>query len=445
MHFIGIGGVSMSALAMLYRSNGYTVTGSDLCRNNFTDELIAAGIQVFIGHSAKNVKGSSLVVKNAAIPDDNPEVLAAKAAVIPIKDRAEVLGLAAARFDKCIAVSGTHGKTTCSGMAAAILTAAGFDPSAHIGGLMQDTGSQYILGGGRLFVTEACEYCRSFLHISPDTAVILNAAMDHPDCYKDLSDVQRAFRRFLFKVKPGGAAVINADDRNSEMLMCAPPCEIVTFGIKSGEIRARHIKRVNGRFSFDIYEKGKRLCRVTLKVFGKHNIYNALAAAAASIRHGAGADAIKAGLEGFSGMKRRFEYWGGISGAEVYHDYAHHPQEIAATLKAAKALKRRPVICVFQPHTYSRTQRLFNEFITVLKKPDAVIMPEIYAARERPIEGVTSAAVCACLRKTGRNAQAYESFADTAAAVKAAAKSGALILILGAGDIENLKADLWKD
>ena len=267
--------------------------------------------------------------------------------------------------------------------------------------------------------------------------------MDHPDCYKDLADVQNAFRRFVLNVKQGGAAVINADDINSDILRCAPPCEIITFGIKAGHYRAKHIKRENGRYSFDILERGKFLCRVSLKVFGRHNIYNALAATVAARRHGANAAAVKAGLEDFSGMKRRFELWGNICGAPTYHDYAHHPDEIMATLKTAKTLKKRKIICVFQPHTYSRTQNLYKDFIKVLKKFDLILMPEIYAARENPIDGITSAAICAALNKKGRAAYACKDFPETAERIKTTATPSSLILILGAGNIENLKEYLF--
>lgn len=443
-HFIGIGGVSMSALAVFYKSAGWEVTGSDISAGEFTDKLKERGIKVFLSHAAENVNGCLLVVKNAAIAEDNPEVMAARERNIVIKERAEVLGEIAAQYGVTIAVSGTHGKTTCSGMLASVFMKAGLMPTVHIGGSMQQTGSNFVLGKKDYFITEACEYKRSFLHIAPDTAVILNAEMDHPDCYKDLPDIQNAFMRFLTGVKSGGTAILNGDDRCSAILREAPPCAVRTFGLgRRNNYRAKHIRQKSGKYAFDIYEDGSKLCAARLDVFGRHNIYNALAAAAAARRSGVGPKHISAGLESFSGVKRRYELWGRLNGAEVYHDYAHHPQEIAAALRTAKMLGKDRVICVFQPHTYSRTQRLKAEFVKVLKKADVIFLAAIYPAREKPIPGITSEALAEAISKNKKTVSAYGAFGALAAAMKTAAGKGDLVLILGAGDIENLKTELF--
>ena len=444
-HFIGIGGVSMSALAAFYKAAGFAVSGSDIAEGAFTNALRAGGAEVSIGHSAENIKGCGIVIKNAAISADNPEITEAVRRGIPVKGRSEVLGEIAAGYESCIAVGGAHGKTTCGGMLANIFTAAGLNPSAHIGGVMLNTGSQYILGGKKYFITEACEYKRGFLHIKPNTAVALNVAMDHPDCYRDIGDITGAFFEFLRGVQSGGAAVLNGDDKILAGFKGALPCGTVFFGLKRrNEYRAADISQDGGKYSFDVYERGVKLCRVSLKILGKHNIYNALAACATARLYGVSGGHIAAGLDGFLGMRRRFEFWGKVNGAEVYHDYAHHPQEITATLKAARRLlSRGRIICVFQPHTYTRTQKLFDKFVEALQGADVNILAEIYPARETPIEGVASAALKDALLAKGGNACACPDFTAVCRKVKELAREGDVILILGAGDIDGLKEILF--
>jgi len=469
IHFVGIGGVSMSAIAAFCKAAGYEVSGSDLCESAFTNELRRQGVTVNIGHSADNAEGCLAVVKNAAIGADNPEIAAAAGLGIPIRERAEVLGKIANGYEACIAVSGTHGKTTCSGMLANIFISAGLEPSVHIGGIMINLGSQYRLSEGRkYFITEACEYKKSFLHLFPDTAVILNVAMDHPDCYKDINDVAAAFVKFLSNIKSGGAAVLNGDDLLLRGMSAAHPCKTSYFGFKKhNAYRAVNIKRFGGRYGFDLIEDGKKLCFITLRVLGRHNIYNALAAAAVARRYGISADKIKSGLDGFAGMKRRFEYWGNFQGAESYHDYAHHPQEITAVLKTAysmlNAQRSMPgggknnkgkirnkkeernaggrIICVFQPHTYSRTRRLFKRFAKALCSADIVIIAGIYAAREKPLPGVTSGALAETVNMLRGETAAYAclDFKGVSEKIKEFARAGDAVLVLGAGDIEQLK------
>jgi UDP-N-acetylmuramate--alanine ligase len=265
VHFIGVGGVSMSALAMFYRAAGYTVSGSDISEGAFLTALKENGIPVTVGHSAANVRDCGLVIKNAAIADDNPELIEAVRRGVPVKCRSEALGETAARHAHCIAVSGSHGKTTCGGMITSVFTAAGPNPSAHIGGAMVNTGSQYVIGGGEYFITEACEYKRGFLHIAPDTAVVLNVAMDHPDCFKDVADVSGAFFEFLSGLKGGGTAVINGDDKNIAGFEKSLLCRAVRFGLKRrNDYRAMRIGQTFGKYGFDIFEGGLKLCRVAL-------------------------------------------------------------------------------------------------------------------------------------------------------------------------------------
>ena len=437
----------MSALAMFYKAAGYSVSGSDIAEGAYTKALREHGVNVATGHSASNIDGCGLVVKNAAISADNPEVRAAREQGITVKERAEILGETASRYNKCIAVSGAHGKTTCGGMLSNIFLEAKLDPSVHIGGTMLNLGSQYRVGGGEYFITEACEYKRSFLHIAPDTAVVLNVAMDHPDCYKDIDDVGEAFARFLRLVKRGGAAVLNGDDKYLAALSKTLSCQTVFFGLNKGNAyRASDISHEKGRYAFDLREKGNRLCRVRLKVLGRHNIYNALAAAAAARLYGIPVQAVKDGLESFAGMRRRFEYWGNLDGAEVYHDYAHHPQEITATLKAAAPLLTSPqsrLICVFQPHTYTRTQKLFDKFVESLEQAGIIILAAIYPAREPPIPGVTSEALKTALELRGKEAYLCPDFKGLAEKIKEIAKYGDVVLVLGAGDVETLKEFLF--
>lgn len=445
-HFIGIGGVSMSALAMFYKAAGFEVSGSDISEGAFTEALRENGVEVAIGHSAENVRDCGVVIKNAAISGENPELAAAVERGIPVKDRSEVLGEIAAAHKYCIAVAGSHGKTTCGGMLANIFMTAGMDPSAHIGGVMLNTGSQYVIGGGEYFITEACEYKRGFLHIKPDVAVVLNVAMDHPDCYKDIGDISCAFFEFISGVKEGGAAVLNGDDETLRLSAQMPlPVRQHFFGLEGhNEYRAANIAQAGGRYSFGIVERGESLCRVSLKILGKHNIYNALAACAAARQYGISPGDIKAGLEGFAGMRRRFEYWGRVNGAEVYHDYAHHPQEIAATVLAARqALPHGRMICVFQPHTYTRTQKLFDKFVDALQGADVNILAEIYPAREKPIDGVTGGALKDALLLKGNKAYACADFPAVCGKIKELAREGDVALILGAGDIDKLKELLF--
>jgi len=339
-------------------------------------------------------------------------------------------------------------------MLANIFITARLEPSVHIGGVMVNAESQYLIGKNDYFITEACEYKRSLLHLFPDTAVVLNIAMDHPDCYKDITDVAAAFKEFLSNIKKGGSAVLNGDDALLAGITqgdATPPSPcVIFFGLKKhNNFRADGITGKNGRYSFDLIENGKKLCRLSLQVPGRYNIYNALAAAASARIHGVSADGIKKGLEAFRGIKRRFEYWGEIQGAAVYHDYAHHPQEIAAVLKAARHIASGRILCVFQPHTYSRTKRLFDKFVKALIKTDICILAQIYAARETPLAGITSGALADAVNNFGEKnakelkAQACADFNGICVKIKEQAREGDIILILGAGDIENLKEFLF--
>jgi UDP-N-acetylmuramate--alanine ligase len=479
IHFIGIGGVSMSKLARAARERNYTVTGSDLVYNPVFDELSAAGILVRVGHRAENVAGADLVVATAAIPDGNPELRSAAARSIPVMDRAEFLGRLCDAFDSVAAVAGCHGKTTASGMAGYILQKAGLRPALHIGGelcggkadgdgdggkrrggdggngaLSDYARADYALsdcarndgrGGARsVMVAEACEYKRSFLQLRADFPVILNIGADHLDCYKDLREIKTAFADFLRVRRPGGAVIANGDDKNAaDALRETARDETLLFGFgKNCDYRARNLSEEGGRFSFDLYEGGGKLARVSLGVPGRHNVYYALAAAAVARQYGVTKEAVAAALWDFAGMKRRFEYRAEVNGAKVYHDYAHHPDEAAAVFRAARLMKPERLVCVFQPHTYSRTKNLLNEFARVLRSADVAVVTDIYAARETPDEGVSGRALCERINGAGKAVKRaclyIPSFAEIRSFLSGELRRGDLCLVLGAGDIDGL-------
>ncbi|MDR1094628.1 MAG: UDP-N-acetylmuramate--L-alanine ligase [Clostridiales bacterium] len=490
IHFVGIGGASMSKLARAAGEQGYAVTGSDLLCGPAFDGLAAAGVRAYTGHRAENIGNADLIVATAAIPADNPELLAAAARKIPVMGRAEFLGRLCDGFQSVAAFAGCHGKTTASGMAGYILQKAGLRPALHIGGELCRDGETEdrrdglgagrgsgLCGGGTMgdgaqedgrngsgarrggelcrgdttgrggarsvMVVEACEYKRGFLQIRADFPVILNIGADHLDCYKDLREIKGAFADFLRVRRAGGAVIANGDDRNTADALRGAGCGAVLFGFgKNCEYRARGLSEEGGRFSFDLYERGEKLARASLGVPGRHNVYNALAAAAVARRYGVTKAAVAAALWDFAGMKRRFEYRAEVNGAKIFHDYAHHPDEIAAVFRAARLMKPARLVCVFQPHTYSRTKNLLNEFVRVLRLADVAVIADVYAARETPDLSVSGRILCGKVNGAGRGAKKacryFPSFGEIREFLSGELKRGDLCLALGAGDIDGL-------
>ena len=430
VHLAGIGGVSMSPLAEVLHSMGLAVQGSDQTDSPVVEQLRKLGISVHVGHDAQDIQGAEFVIRTAAIHDDNPEIAAARAGGIPVFERAEAWGAIMRQYENALCIAGTHGKTTTTSMATHIFMAAQADPTVMIGGTLPMLHSGYRVGGGQTIILESCEYCNSFLSFFPTVAVILNIEEDHLDFFKDLEDIKASFRRFAQLTPPEGRVVANADDKNTMDALAG--LSLFTFGFSEGaDCRAENLAWRQGRGEFDIVVDGALYTRLSLDVAGRHNVYNALAAAAAAYVLGVPGEAVRRGLEAFSGAGRRFEYKGEVNGARIYDDYAHHPGELHALLEMARTLDCRRVICAFQPHTYTRTRALFDDFVRELKAADVVVLTEIFAAREINTIGISSRDLAAQIP----GALYCPTLEDAAEKLRELAQPGDLILTVGAGDI----------
>jgi len=385
---------------------------------------------VTIGHRSESVRGAQCVIRTAAVHDDNPEIAAARQAGIPVFERAQAWGAIMRRYPNALCISGTHGKTTTTSMCTHILMTAQADPTVMIGGTLPLIGAGHRVGKGDTILLESCEYCDSFLSFFPTVAVILNVDADHLDYFPDLEAIKRSFRRFARLVPPGGRVIVNADDANA--MEAVQGLDVFTFGRKAGaECTAVDLREEKGLPVFDIYVHDTFYAHAQLRVYGQHNVSNALAAAAAAYVLGIPGSAVEQGLAGFSGAGRRFEHKGSFHGAEVYDDYAHHPHELEALLTTAKALGYDRVVCAFQPHTYTRTKELFGQFVQVLKLADVVVLAEIYAAREKNTIGISSRD----LAREIPGAVFCPTLEEVTARLADIARPGDLILTVGAGDI----------
>lgn len=426
VHLVGIGGVSMRPLGLVLQGMGLIVSGSDMNSSVSTDELIAHGIRVDIGHRAENVVGVDCVIRTAAVHNDNPEIAGARASGIPVFERAQAWGIIMRSYENAVCVSGTHGKTTTTSMIAHIFMEAALDPTVMIGGYLPLLRAGHRVGQGNTILLESCEYCDSFLNFFPSLAVILNIEADHLDYFKDLQDVQKSFRKFAQLATDGVLA--NGDDANTVSTL--ESMDYVTFGLGlQNRIHAENI--LEDWRSFDVICDGERYCHISLEVYGRHNALNALAAAGVAWRMGIPAQMVEKGLATFRGAGRRMEYKGSFQGADLYDDYAHHPGELAATLDAVKTMGYRRVIVAFQPHTYTRTHALFEDFVEQLKRPDVVVLAEIYAARERNTIGISSKDLLAHIP----GGYYCATLPEVTEQLKALAQPGDLILTVGAGDI----------
>ncbi len=430
-HLVGIGGVSMSPLAEVLHKAGMVITGSDMNESATVEHLRSLGIPVAIGHRAENITGAELVIRTAAVHDSNPEIAAARAQGIPVFERAQAWGSIMRGYKNALCISGTHGKTTTTSMCTHIIMAAQMDPTVMIGGTLPLLGSGYRVGHGDTIILESCEYCNSFLSFFPTVAVILNIEADHLDFFKDLDDVEHSFRAFADLVPEHGLIVANADDANTMHTLEGESRPILTFGLEEGDVHAANLTWHRGLPTFDIIYRDQFFTRVGLRVPGEHNVKNALAAAAASIALAVSPKAVSEGLNAFRGAGRRFEHKGSYNGAEVYDDYAHHPGELQALLSAAHTLGYERVICAFQPHTYTRTKALFDDFVQVLRQPDLTILAEIFAARETNDIGISSKDLAGQIPGSIYCATLEE----VTAKLREVAQPGDLILTVGAGDI----------
>ena len=436
LFFIGIGGISMSALARLSVHEGFLVGGSDRSPSAVTEALRQQNIRVYIGHRAAQIKGYGAVIYTVAIDAQNPEYLAAKESGVPLISRADYLGYLMSRFQTRVGVAGMHGKSSCTAMCANIFLGTG-DPTVLCGAELPALGNAPCrIGKAREHIVfEACEYMDSFLDFNPTLAVILNIGMDHVDYFHSMEQIRASFLAYARKTGENGTVLYNADDAESMRAMEPFEGRKVTFAIDTeADFRARNITQARGGMSkFDLCYQNEMLCRVTLQVPGRHNIYNALAAAGAATLCGIAPDVIAARLASFTGARRRMERKGTLeSGAVVYDDYGHHPDEIRATLAGARELGFERVLCVYQPHTYSRTAGLLTEFMQAFNDADRVLFADVYAAREKNIYGVTSKTLANLI---GEKALYCGSFASVADAIKSDAQEGDLVLVMGAGDI----------
>ena len=442
-HLIGIGGVSMSSLAEVLLDMGLVISGSDSMESQNVRNLRELGIHIAIGHSAENITDDiEFIVRTAAVHDDNPEIVAAREKDIPVFERTQAWGTISRDYDNAICISGTHGKTTTTSMCTHICMAAEKDPTVMIGGTLPLLNAGHRIGHGNTIIMEACEYYNSFLSFYPTVAVVLNIEADHLDFFKDLEEVKRSFRIFASKVpEDGGTIVANADDANTMDALKGIHKKMITFGMNSNaDVFARNIRYSGTSTTFDVIYKGRKFTDVTLHVPGVHNVKNALAATAACICVGIRPNAVKYGLAGFNGAGRRFEFKGKFNGADVYDDYAHHPGELKALLNTLDSLDYKRTIVVFQPHTYSRTAALFEDFVEQLKRPDVLLLAEIYAARESNTIGISSSA----LAERIPNASFYPDFDTLENALRAIARPGDIILTVGAGDVYKIGEDLLK-
>ena len=432
-HLIGAGGVSMAPLAEVLAGMGLVIDGSDMAESDKTRYLRSLGIDIKIGHSAMNVAPDiQFVVRTAAVHDDNPEIVEARARGVPVFERAQAWGAIMKDYDNALCIAGTHGKTTTTSMCTHILMAAERDPTVMIGGTLPLLHAGHRVGGGDTIILESCEYHDSFLYFCPTIAVILDIEADHLDYFSDLEDVKRSFREFAAKVPERGKIVANIDDRNTMDALAPLGRELFTFGLTDkADVYARNIHRVGANSEFDIYCHGKLFTSVTLHIPGIHNVKNALAATAACICLGVRPNAVKYGLAGFNGAGRRFEFKGKFNGADVYDDYAHHPGELKALLDAVEPLGYKRTILVFQPHTYTRTAALFDDFIVQLSRPDIAFLAEIYAAREHNTLGISSADLAQHIP----GCRFFPDFGQIEEALRETARPGDIILTVGAGDV----------
>ena len=438
IHFIGIGGISMSGLASILLNQHFKVSGSDAHESDLTKQLEAEGAILYYGQRASNLDDTpDLVVYTAAIHPDNPEYAAAVAKQIPMLSRAELLGQMMHNFRTPVAISGTHGKTTTTSMASYIFLEADMDSTISVGGILDAIGGNIRVGGHDTFLTEACEYTNSFLHFFPKISVILNIDADHLDFFKDLDDIRHSFRKFAQLLPDDGTLIVNSEIEHLDQLTEGLTCKIVTYGMDaSSDYYASNITFDEfAHPSFDCYKGDTLLGHFVLHVPGIHNVSNALASIALADQMGVSMEHTRIGLEKFGGTKRRFEKKGEIGGVTIIDDYAHHPTEIEATLHAAHNYPHKKLWCVFQPHTYTRTKALMDDFAKALTLADHVVLADIYAARETDTLGISSSMLAEKVNALGGCADYFDSFDKIETCLLENCKPGDVLITMGAGDV----------
>ena len=448
VHFIGIGGISMSALAEILLEKGITVTGSDSKENELTIRLANSGASILYGQRAENITPDiDLVVYTAAIHPDNPELKAAENAGIPTMVRADFLGLIMKEYKNAINVAGTHGKTTTTSMISHILLAGNCDPTILVGGMLPSIGGNLRIGHSENFINESCEYTNSFLSFFPTTAVILNVKEDHLDFFKDIDDIRHSFKEFARLVPENGYVIISSDIEQVDYFTGDLACHIITFGSdpeKSNYSATDITYNDKGCCHYTLLKDNQPVTDIELAVPGLHNVYNSLAAIAVGQNMNLSLDIIKSGLLSYTGTDRRFQYKGKVNGITIVDDYAHHPDEITATLKTAQNYPHKDIWCVFQPHTYSRTKVLFDQFAEALSAADHVVLADIYAARETDNLGVSSELLAKKLISMGVDAYYLPDFPSIEQFLLKNCLHDDLLITMGAGNVVNIGEDLLK-
>ena len=439
--FAGIGGISMCSLAYITARRGHTVSGYDRTPSKLTRALEAEGVAVSYEAKAENVEDADILVYTVAIPGDDAQYVRAGERGIPRISRADYLGYLMSGYEKRIGVSGTHGKSTTTSLLDCIFERSGRKPTVSCGAVMADAGAAHRIGGEEFFIFEACEYMDSFLDFCPTTAIILNVEMDHVDYFKSMDQLTASFGAFADRCGEDGIAVVNADDANAMRALAGCRARRVTFSRRDpgADFFAKDVKNDHGRRSYTVVCRGETLCEVSPSAYGDHVVTDSLAAFAAAYENGVPAAEIASALASFRGVSRRMEKCGtSASGADVFSDYAHHPTEIETTLATAREIARGRVFCAFQPHTYSRTAALFEDFARVLAQSAcAIVLTEIYSARETTTGGVSSAMLCDRVKALGGEAAYVPALGDLADYLEAKAKDGDMILLMGAGDIDS--------
>lgn len=453
IHFIGIGGISMSGFAEYLHTQGYIVSGSDAHQSKITDHLSDLGIKFYLGQRASNITSDiEVVVYTAAIAEDNEELMEVKRRGIPLLNRAEMIGQIMLNFNNAIAVSGTHGKTTTTSMVSSIFMEGQLDPTISVGGILDAIGGNIRMGKSEHFITEACEYTNTFLEFYPRRSIILNIDADHLDFFKDLQDIRNSFHAFAKRLPENGQLFINGEIPNYEEITSDLVCEVLTYGIidpayrksdRSYDICADRIefdKQGNG--SYDLYYRGQFIDRISLNCNGLHNVSNSLPAIGVSIESGISIDVIKRAFSSFHNSKRRFEYKGEIGGITILDDYAHHPTEVTATLTAAQTYPHKKLWCVFQPHTYTRTRNHLKEFANALSLADKIVLADIYAAREKNPGDISSKDLASELEKLGKEVYYFPCFDEIESFLLQNCMNGDLLITMGAGDIVTVGENL---
>ena len=443
IHLIGIGGVSMSAIAETLNNWNYLVTGSDITQSIITDNLNKHGIKTVIGHDLENSKKADLIIYSAAISDTDPEMIIAKENNIPLIDRGNFVGYLTRLYKEAICISGTHGKTTTTSMLSICFINGGLDPTIEVGAILDSIGGNYRIGNSEYFILESCEYKGNFLKFTPNTAIILNIDNDHLDYYKTFDNIKKAFTDFALKVEDDGLVVANADDINCYNLKNIVKSKFISYGIenKDADFVAKNIKfNDNGFANFDVYKNNNFYENIELSVAGKHNVLNALACIAVSDYYRISKEVIKSSLKSFTGAERRLEYKGTLNDKNVpiFDDYAHHPTEIPATANSIKNKKYNKSWVIFQPHTFSRTKLLLDDFANALSNFDNVVLLDIYAAREKNTLEISSNDLANRMKELGKEALYIPDFEKAINYVKENVKDNDIIITLGAGTVTNI-------